>query len=85
VTPRISSPLRGVTYTLRKAQATIALEAIADGDAHELFWFIGDELVGRTKRGESLFWAARSGAFQVRVVDDLGRSDERALRVERID
>jgi penicillin-binding protein 1C len=83
--PRISSPLRGVTYSLRKGQATIALEAIADGDAHELFWFVGDELVGRARRGESLFWAARAGAFHIRVVDDLGRSDERSLRVERID
>ncbi len=83
--PRITSPLRGVSYSLRHGQATVALEAIVDGDAHELFWFIGDELVGRARRGEALFWPARPGAFQVRVVDDLGRSDERALKVERID
>jgi penicillin-binding protein 1C len=85
VAPKISSPLRGVTYTLRPGQANIALEAVTDGDAHELFWFIGEELVGRVHRGEPLFWAARSGRFEVRVVDDLGRSDQRTLTVERID
>ena len=83
--PKIASPLRGVTYTLRRDQATIALEAVSDGDAHELFWFVGDELVGKSKRGQPLFWAARPGAFQVRVVDDQGRADERTLKVERVD
>ena len=83
--PKIASPLRGVTYTLRHDQATIALEAVSDGDAHELFWFVGDELVGKSRRGQPIFWAARPGAFQVRVVDDQGRADERALKVERVD
>ena len=55
--------------------------------ARELFWFVGEELVGDVfvSAARPLFWAARSGRFEVRVVDDLGRSDQRTLTVERID
>ncbi len=85
VAPKINSPLRGVTYSLRHGEGTVAFEAVTDGDSHDLFWFVGDELIGKSRQGKPLFWAARSGNFQVRVIDDQGRSDERALRVERID
>ena len=61
--PKINSPLRGVTYSLRHGEGSVAFEAVTDGDSHELFWFVGDELVGKSQRGKPLFWAARSGSL----------------------
>jgi penicillin-binding protein 1C len=82
--PRISSPLAGVTYTLRPGgqEEAIALEAAVDGDAEELFWFVDDSFVGRARGGAPLFWRPRAGQFTVRAVDDRGRADTRPLRVE---
>jgi penicillin-binding protein 1C len=83
IPPRITSPLRGVTYTLQHARPeSIALQAVTDGDAHEVFWFVGESFVGKAKSGTPLFWTPRPGAYVVRAVDDLSRSDARELRVE---
>ena len=82
--PRISSPLSGVTYTLRPGTAddAIGLQASVDGDAAELFWFVDDDFIGRARTGATLFWRPPSGQFTVRAVDDQGRSDARPIRVE---
>ncbi|HZS37614.1 MAG TPA: penicillin-binding protein 1C [Polyangia bacterium] len=83
IPPRITSPLRGVTYTLQKSRPeSIALQAVTDGDAHEVFWFVGEAFVGKAKSGSPLFWTPRPGAYVVRAVDDLSRSDARELKVE---
>jgi len=83
--PQITSPLRGSAYVERLARAAndgIAFSATADADAHALFWFVDDAFVGRSRPGAPLFWQpGASGDFRVRVVDDHGRSDERALEV----
>ncbi|HXU81461.1 MAG TPA: penicillin-binding protein 1C, partial [Polyangia bacterium] len=82
--PRISSPLSGVTYTVRPgtSEEAIALQAAVDGDAAELYWFVDESFVGRAKSGATLFWRPRAGHFTVRAVDDRGRSDARPLKVE---
>ena len=95
--PRITSPLAGVTYSLKIATETranleqtgvtgddtLALQAVTDGDAAEVFWFADQQFLGKAKRGSTLFWRPSSpGAYTVRVVDDHGRSDARAVGVE---
>jgi penicillin-binding protein 1C len=82
--PRISSPLAGVTYTVRPgaAEEAIALQAAVDGDAAELYWFVDESYVGKTRSGSTVFWRPRAGQFTVRAVDDRGRSDARPLKVE---
>jgi penicillin-binding protein 1C len=90
--PRIASPLAGVTYTLRHKRAgqeRIALEAVTDGGAGEVFWFVDDAFVGRAKSGAPFFWdpapliAGRTRhRFVVRAVDDWHRADAREVRVE---
>lgn len=83
VPPRITSPQQGLTYALcvaRVGQETIPLTAVTDSDAHELFWFVDAELVGKVRAGEPLLWHARPGRFAVRAVDDRGRAG--AARVE---
>jgi penicillin-binding protein 1C len=83
--PSITSPQSDLVYSLRADQdrsTKIALRAIADADVRETFWFVNDTFVGKTKPREPLFWNAKPGRFSVRVVDDQGRSDSRALNVE---
>ena len=83
--PRITSPLRGVTYTLRhgheKAER-LALQAVTDGGVSEVFWFVDDRYVGKARSGTPLFVQLEQGSFQVRAVDDLSRADARELKVE---
>jgi penicillin-binding protein 1C len=84
--PRITSPLAGVIYQLRGKPAdarTVALQAVAGGDATTVFWFADQTFLGKTARGETLFWKpATGGHFTVRAVDDLGRSDVRQMVAE---
>ncbi len=84
--PRITSPLDGVTYTLRPHHAdgeTVALQAVTDGDAAEIFWFADRSYLGKAARGATFFWKpSNAGQFTVRAVDDLGRADVRTVAVE---
>jgi penicillin-binding protein 1C len=82
--PRITSPLGGVAYTLRpgKGNDTLAFLAETDGDAHEVFWYVGRRFAGKTASGRPWLWKMKPGTFVVRAVDDRGRSDAQTLRVE---
>jgi penicillin-binding protein 1C len=82
--PRITSPLSGVAYALRpgKGHDTLAFLAETDGDAHEVFWYVGRRFAGKTAAGRPWFWKMEPGSFVVRAVDDRGRSDAQTLRVE---
>jgi len=80
--PRITSPLSGVTYHASAADpGPIALSAVADADAVELYWFADGALVGRAPAGKPVFWTPRPGKSTVRVVDDQGRADARGVEV----
>jgi len=83
--PRITSPMRGTTYTMRVSRLgteQISFSATSDADAHELYWFVDDAYLGKSKAGDALLWQPeRVGHFLVRVVDDHGRSDSRPLDV----
>ena len=93
--PSITSPLRGVVYTLTNGSGkvdndgdrrdSIALSAITDADASEVFWFVGGSLIGRSKTGQPYLWKLPTspGKYIIRAVDDHGRSDTRELQVAR--
>jgi penicillin-binding protein 1C len=82
--PRITSPMNGVAYTLRpgKGNDTLAFLAETDGDAHEVFWYVGRRFAGKSESGRPWLWKMAPGTFVVRAVDDRGRSDAQTLRVE---
>lgn len=84
--PQIVSPLDGVRYPVRDGhlgQTRLVLNAHAEGDVRHLYWFVDDAYVGTTAPGVALGWnPSRPGQFQVRVLDEHGRGDQRALRVE---
>lgn len=82
--PVIQSPVSNLEYRLRSESLEtekIPFSAVADGDVRQLFWFVDDRYVGSSGAGETFFWSPSSGDFVVRVVDDHGRADHRALRV----
>ncbi|HEV2608066.1 MAG TPA: penicillin-binding protein 1C [Xanthomonadaceae bacterium] len=87
--PRITSPLRGSSYAMRLKktdQGNIAFNATADADAHALYWFANNAYIGRSAPGESLFWQPQNaGHYDVRVIDDHGRSDQRPLEVSLVE
>jgi len=84
--PRITSPLRGAVYTLRRGTGgdqRIAFAATVDAGVQRVYWFVDDAYLGSTAAGESLFWSApAAGAHVVRAVDDHGCGDSRELRVD---
>ncbi|UPT74297.1 MAG: penicillin-binding transpeptidase domain-containing protein [Elusimicrobiota bacterium] len=80
--PKITSPLAGVTYHASAADpGAIALSAVADADARELWWFSDGALIGKSASGKPFFWTPRPGRSTVRVVDDQGRADARDVEV----
>ncbi|WP_233842496.1 penicillin-binding protein 1C [Dyella sp. 2HG41-7] len=87
--PRITSPLRGSTYTLRLKQIAderIPFTATNDANVHALYWFVDDAYIGRSEPGELLYWQPHSaGRYTVRVVDDHGLSDQRFLDVTLVE
>ncbi len=84
VPPKITSPLRGVVYTLRPGvdeYDTVALSATTDADAQEVFWFVNETFVGKARSGSAFLWKPSPGKYTVRAVDDLGRADAREIEV----
>jgi penicillin-binding protein 1C len=84
--PRIASPLRSVSYALRRSapQQTIALEASAAADVQRVFWFDGNALIGQRPVGDgALPWRPEAdGVHLIRLIDDHGRAAERDVQVQ---
>jgi len=87
--PRIATPLRGVTYTLRHKSGaeTIPLEASTEADVDSVFWFDGAALIARSTvaHGAIPWTPAADGIHLVRVIDDHGRTAERDVAVRFAD
>ncbi len=79
--PVITSPTATVNYIARSSDATITLDASADAEVKSLFWFADERFVGQTQPGQPIQWTAPVGVYELNVVDDLGRSDARLLRI----
>lgn len=81
--PMITSPRTRLSYQFRPGKKqTIPFMAVSDSDVKKLYWFIDESFIGTSKPGKTLFWDARPGQYLVRVIDDQGRGDGRALHVE---
>ncbi len=83
--PQITSPLRGVVYSLRAkrlGQETITLRATTGAGVREVYWFVGRSFVGKAPPGGSLAWRVETpGSFMVRAVDDQGQADSRLVEL----
>lgn len=84
--PKITSPLKSVSYQLRlsRPQETIALQATAGADADLLYWFSGKQFLGSTpSKGAGLPWRpTEAGWHNITAVDDKARSHSRDVKVE---
>jgi penicillin-binding protein 1C len=87
--PKIATPLRGVTYTLRhnSGAATIPLEASTEADVDSVFWFDGAALIARSAvtHGAIPWTPVADGMHLIRVIDDHGRTAERDVNVRFTD
>ena len=83
--PVIASPLRNVSYALRRSAPgdVISLEANVGGDVSRLFWFDGRSFIGAQAITDgALPWRPSTpGVHLIRAVDDRGRSAERDVEV----
>jgi len=85
--PIITSPQTKLEYSIRievEADRQIPLRAIVDSSVDKLHWFIDDSYLGSAENGEPFLWRANAGSFQVRAVDDFGRSASRQILVKQI-
>jgi penicillin-binding protein 1C len=84
--PRIASPLRNVTYTLRgrTGEESIALETGVAADVRDIFWFDGAALIAKTPVSQgALAWRPTAdGLHLIRAIDDHGRTAERDVEVQ---
>jgi penicillin-binding protein 1C len=84
--PRITTPLRSVTYTLRLSdpeRQVIPLSASIDADSAQLYWFANTSFIGAVSRGTTLHWQhPAAGSYVLRAVDERGRSTTRDLHIE---
>lgn len=84
--PRITSPVSGVAYALRRKSGrvdTVPLAADADSASRRVYWFADNAYLGTSSPGSGLAWRPpHGGRYVVRAVDDRGRADARSVAVE---
>jgi penicillin-binding protein 1C len=79
--PRIVSPPDGQKILPASARA-IPLQAKADADVREIYWFAGKNFIGRAAPQEVISWKASAGRYELIALDDHGRSGSSAVTVQ---
>lgn len=86
--PRITSPLKNTTYTLRQSQQgrdKIAFNAVTDADSKTVYWFVDDIYLGSSASKKAIDWRPiNNGQYRIRAVDDHGRADSRLIMIELV-
>lgn len=84
--PRITSPLKNTTYTLRQSQQgrdRISFNAVTDADSKTVYWFVDDIYLGSSASKTAIDWQPiNNGQYRIRAVDDHGRADSRLVSIE---
>lgn len=84
--PRITSPLKNTTYTLRQSQQgrdRISFNAVTDADSKTVYWFVDDIYLGSSASKTAIDWQPiNNGQYRIRAVDDHGRADSRLISIE---
>ncbi|HEX7917827.1 MAG TPA: hypothetical protein VF454_00410, partial [Gemmatimonadales bacterium] len=83
--PAITSPLRGVVYSLRShrlGEETITLRATTGAGVRVVYWFLDESCLGKAAAGATLAWhPSGPGAFTLRAGDDQGHADSRRVEL----
>ena len=72
--PIVMSPIDGTrTVILSDADTQpIAFRAVSDMTDAKIFWFLNDEMIGKTVSGETLMHDTPIGDYTVRIMDEMG-------------
>lgn len=83
--PQITSPLRGVTYTISLSKPeTIALKANRGGIG-TIYWFADNSFIAKSEADAGIAWSPlHAGNYVLRAVDEYGQADARNVVVEFI-
>lgn len=83
--PQITSPLRGVTYTVQLSRPeAIALKANRGGQG-TIYWFANNSFIAKSEASVAVAWAPQqAGHYVLRAVDEHGQADSREVIVEFI-
>lgn len=83
--PQITSPLRGVTYTIQLAKPeTIALRATHGGQG-AIYWFADNSFIAKSEGAIATAWSPqRAGHYVLRAVNEHGQADSRDVNIEFI-
>ncbi len=79
--PRIVSPPDGQKI-LPASVGSIPLQAKADADVREIYWFAGKTFIGKAPPQEVISWKASAGRYELIALDDHGRSVSSAITVQ---
>ena len=81
--PKIRNPQPALHYVLGNtpSERQIALQASFDGAVTQAHWFLDNRYLGAVAPGETLFWPGEAGQFQLKVVDNLGGTDQISLHI----
>ena len=79
--PRIISP-SGEHEIMLATPRTIPLQAKADADVCEIYWFAGKTFIGKAHPQDVLAWKAAQGSYELIALDDHGRSTSTAVTVQ---
>ncbi|HID57196.1 TPA: penicillin-binding protein 1C [Candidatus Poribacteria bacterium] len=72
---RLIHPTDGSSYLMTwgiRNTGRIPLQAWTEAGDGEIFWFVNDRFIGRTRSGETYFLRARPGELQIVAVDSVG-------------
>jgi penicillin-binding protein 1C len=77
--PQIVSP--NGKEILTGATNPVPLQAKAEGDVREIYWFAGRKFIGKAAPNQALNWKATAGDYEIVALDDHGRSSSRDVAV----
>lgn len=86
--PEIVSPLKNTVYIFRSGtpeKNVLILNAVADADTSELFWFAGSSFIARCSPSEPYVWKPAPGFYELTVSDGKGRSDSINVNIQGAD
>lgn len=81
--PQITSPLKGVTYTMRIGKPeSIALRANHNGQG-SIYWFADNGFIEKSEASAAVAWSPQqAGHYVLRALDEAGQADSREVNVE---
>jgi penicillin-binding protein 1C len=88
VPPQIVSPMTGATYQIKRSTDSVSaleLNATAGSEIRALYWFADGAFIGESRPSAPYAWTpSHTGEFALSVVDDLGASATRVVRVAAV-